>query len=68
MTKPISFALLIGGIVLLVWGMNASDSFSSDVSRVFTGEPTNRAMWLTIGGAVAGALGLFGIVGSRKVV
>ncbi len=58
MNKGISLALVIVGIVLMVWGMNASESLSSGVSRFFTGSPTNKAMWLIIGGIAAVLLGL----------
>jgi hypothetical protein len=37
MNKLFSLALLIGGIVLIVIGFNATQSFTSDVSRFFTG-------------------------------
>jgi len=60
MNKAISVALLVGGIVLIVIGVNATKSFSSDVSRFFTGSPTDKAVWMLIGGIVAGAIGLFG--------
>jgi hypothetical protein len=33
---------------------------SSDVSRFFTGSPTNKTVWLLIGGGVAVIVGLFG--------
>ncbi len=66
MNKGISVALLVGGIVLMVWGMNASESFSSDVSRFFTGSPTNKAMWLLIGGIGAAVVGLFGLLRGGK--
>ena len=62
MNKPISLALLVGGIVLLVAGFNASDSTASGFSRFFTGNPTDKTMWLLIGGTVAliaGAAGFF---------
>ena len=54
MNKIISTILLVGGIVLLVYGINASHSVGSDVSRAVTGNPTDRSMWLLIGGAIAG--------------
>ncbi len=60
--KGISAALLVVGIVLVVWGLTAVDSFSSDVSRFFTGSPTNKAMWLLLGGVAASVIGLFGLV------
>ncbi|MCX7001346.1 MAG: DUF3185 family protein [Candidatus Sumerlaeota bacterium] len=52
MNKGISVALLVVGIVLIIWGVSASESFSSDVSRFFTGSPTNKTVWLLIGGIV----------------
>ena len=66
MNKGISVALLAVGIMLSIWGINASDSFGSDVSRFFTGSPTNKAIWLLIGGIVMGAVGLFGLFRGSK--
>jgi hypothetical protein len=62
MKQGISVALLAVGIVLVIWGFSALDSFSSDVSRFFTGSPTNKAVWLLIGGIGAAIVGLFGLV------
>ena len=45
------FAIAAG--ILLIMGINASDSFSSDVSNFFTGKPTDQSIWLTVGGAAA---------------
>lgn len=62
MNKPIPLALLVGGIVLLVYGISSSDSAASDISRFFTGNPTDKTMWFLIGGTVAtiaGAAGFF---------
>jgi hypothetical protein len=58
MNKIVSLALLAGGVVLLILGINAMDSFGSDVSRFFTGSPTDKAVWMLIGGIVATVLGL----------
>jgi len=58
MNKIISLALLVGGIALIVVGINATNSFSSDVSRFFTGSPTDKAVWMLIGGIVAAVVGL----------
>jgi hypothetical protein len=62
MNKPVSLALLVVGIVLLIFGFNASESASSEISRAFTGNPTDRTMWFFVGGAVATILGLFGLL------
>ena len=66
MNKAISIALLAAGIVLIVIGANATKSFSSDVSRFFTGSPTDKAVWMLIGGIVATCLGLFGTLRGGK--
>ena len=66
MNKSLFLALLVLGVVLLVLGFIASDSVSSDFSRLFTGEPTDKAIWLLIGGGVAAVVGLVGLSrGSR---
>ena len=66
MNKGISVALLVVGVVLVIWGVRASDSFSSDVSRFFTDSPTDKAIWLMVGGIVAAVVGLFGILRGEK--
>jgi uncharacterized membrane protein YidH (DUF202 family) len=60
MNKAVSVALLVGGIALMIFGINATNSFSSDVSRFFTGSPTDKAVWMLIGGIVVAMVGLFG--------
>ena len=52
LTRAISIALIVGGIVLLYFGGQAFSSFSSDVSRVFTGSPTNKAIMLIAAGVI----------------
>lgn len=51
--RAIGIALLVGGAVLLFFGLNASQSFASDVSEAFTGSPTDRSMWMLVSGSVA---------------
>ena len=58
MNKLVSIALLAGGVVLMIFGINATNSFGSDVSRFFTGSPTDKAVWMLIGGIVATVVGL----------
>ncbi len=62
MSKAISAGLLAIGIILLVLGVDAYHSANSVISRFFNGEPSDRALWLLIGGSVAGAAGLSGLV------
>jgi hypothetical protein len=58
MNKALGIALLVVGVILLVWGLNAEGSFGSEVSKTFTGHPTDKTMWLIIGGAASGLTGL----------
>jgi uncharacterized membrane protein YidH (DUF202 family) len=68
MNKSISLAILAGGILLLIIGLNAYNSSSSDISRFFTGSATDKSIWMLVGGAVATVLGLVGLLrGSKKV-
>ena len=66
MNKTICLALLVLGVVLLVLGVIASDSISSDFSRLFTGAPTDKAVWLLIGGCVAAVSGMGGLARGSK--
>jgi hypothetical protein len=66
MNRLVSLALLIVGIVLVIIGINATNSFGSDVSRFFTGSPTDKAIWMLIGGAAAALVGLTGMLRGSK--
>lgn len=68
MNKLLSLALLAGGIALIIYGFNASESVSSDVSRFFTGNPTDKTIWLLIGGFVAAAIGAGGLMRGSKPI
>ena len=58
MNKAFPLALLVGGIVLMIIGIDATNSFSSEVSKFFTGSPTDKAVWMLIGGLAAAVVGL----------
>ena len=62
MNKAISLAILAGGILLAIFGIDAVNSTGSDISRFFTGAPTDRAMWMLVGGVVASVVGLGGLM------
>lgn len=66
MNKILSLAILIGGIALIIIGINATNSFSSDVSRFFTGSPTDKAVWMLIGGIVAALIGFTTLMRNSK--
>jgi len=62
MNKPIALALLAVGIILIVFGINSTNSFGSDFSRFFTGSPTQKSIWLLVGGVAAAVVGLVGLL------
>jgi hypothetical protein len=62
MNKILSIVLLAGGIVLIVYGVVASNSLGSDFSRFFTGAPTDKSIWLLVGGAIMAAIGAGGLL------
>jgi hypothetical protein len=67
MNNLLGLALFALGVVLLVFGFNESQSFTSDVSRFFTGNPTDRSMWLIAGGGVGVVAGLIlAVRGTRR--
>ena len=58
MNNLVGLGIFALGVVLLIFGFNESHSFGSDVSRFFTGNPTDRSIWLIVGGVVAIVAGL----------
>jgi hypothetical protein len=57
--RTVGVVLLVAGIVLLIVGMNASNSVADQVSNTFTGRFTQSTMWCILGGITAAVLGLF---------
>lgn len=66
MNRFAGFVVLAIGVVLLVMGLTAADSVGSEISRLFTGAPTNKSIWLMLGGVAAIAIGGSGLAFSRK--
>lgn len=61
MQRAFSLVLLVGGIILIIYGINASESVASSFSRFFKGTPTDNTIWLVAGGVAAAVLGLVGV-------
>ncbi len=57
--------MLLIGIVLLTYGINSTHSISSSFSNLFQGAPSDKSIWLIIGGGILGAVGLVRTVGWR---
>ena len=65
MKLAIGITLIVVGAVLLFYGFRADGSFSSEVSKIFSGHPTDRTLWFLIGGAASVVAGLVLALGSR---
>ncbi len=53
--------------MLAGFGINASQSLASDISRFFTGNPTEKAIWMLVAGVVMFVAWLAGLLrGSNK--
>ena len=66
MNKMISAAFLAAGVVLALFGFNEMNSVTSDISRMFTGAPTDRAIWMLAGAAALVVLRMTGLVSASR--
>ena len=53
MNRALGIALLVVGVLLVFWGTQSSNSTASDFSKFFTGSPTNKSIWLLLGGIIS---------------
>ncbi len=54
----VGIVLLAVGVALLIFGYNANHSFTSEVSKLFQGAPSDKSIWLVGAGAVVAVVGL----------
>jgi len=59
MRRTLGIALFVVGIILLIFGISASESIGSSIKEFFTGTPTDKTVWFLIGGAAAIVAGGF---------
>jgi uncharacterized membrane protein len=57
-----SLVLLAVAVILLKYGLDASESIASTVERAVSGTPSDRSIWFFVGSAVLGVVGLLGLV------
>lgn len=61
MRIPVGLIIALIGVVLFIMGVAASESVASSFSKFFTGEPSDRSIWLMLSGIaviiVGGAIG-----------
>jgi len=62
--RILGLVLLVVGVIILLFGLNASESLTDTVNEGVTGRYTDKTMWYIVGGAAlsvaGGALALFG--------
>lgn len=66
MNKGIGVICLVVGVLLIGWGYNLSQSVSGQFTRIFTGSPGDKTMWLYIGEGALCAFGAFQIFAGKK--
>ncbi len=57
-SRIVGIALLIGGLILLYMGWNASESLGEEVHEAVTGRFTDSTTFYLVGGGVAAAAGV----------
>jgi hypothetical protein len=57
MNYTLSVIFIVAGIIMLVMGLMSADSLASQFTRFFSGHPTDKAMWLLIGGVTSLLIG-----------
>ena len=66
MNKAVSLAILVVGVVLLIFSINAHDSVVSNAKEIVTGTPTDKSMWFIILGIVGIIIGGLGSLFRRS--
>lgn len=66
MGRVIGAMALVAGLVLLGFGLNASDAPMEQLSETFTGRYSDRTMWYLVGGGAAAFGGFVLLLLGRK--
>ena len=56
--RIVGIGLIVVGLVLLYFGLEANNSFSSGFSKTFQGSPSDKAIWLLVAGGIVTLLGV----------
>jgi hypothetical protein len=65
--RLVGLIVLVIGVILLGFGLNATDAPVDQISETLTGKYTDRTMWyLVSGGAAIVAGGLLALFGNRR--
>jgi uncharacterized membrane protein YidH (DUF202 family) len=66
MKTTIGIVLLVGGVLLLVFGYQAAESVEGRVRGVFTATNKNKTTWMYIGGTAMCVAGVFQLYSGKK--
>ena len=66
MQSVVGMAFLVVGVVLIMFGRQASASVGSRFSELFTGTPSDRTIWLVVAGVAAAIVGLGRLLAGRR--
>jgi LPXTG-motif cell wall-anchored protein len=66
MSSVVGIALLVVGVVLIIFGMQASASVGSRLSELFTGTSSDRTIWLLLAGVAAAIIGVGMLLTGRR--
>jgi protein-S-isoprenylcysteine O-methyltransferase Ste14 len=67
--RILGIALLVAGVILLVFGLQATDSVTESVKEGVTGTYTDKTTWFIVGGAAAAIIGgLITLFGGRRTL
>ena len=66
MNRFFSIAILVAGLVLLIFGINAYGSLASSAKEIITGTPTDKSLWYMILGIIAIIVGGLGSLFCRN--
>mgnify|MGYP001546641751 CR=1 FL=1 len=67
MNRFLSVGLLVAGIILLAWGLNAFHSLSSSTVQAVTGAPSDKTIWLITAGIILTIGGAAGCIIPRRL-
>ena len=54
----VALILLLGGSVLIYFGLRAGNSFTSEFSKFFQGAPSDKSIWLVVAGGLVALAGV----------
>ncbi len=67
--RILGIVLLVVGLIVIGFGLNATDSVADSVKENFTGRYTDKTMWYLVGGAALAVTGAaLSLKGGRRTL